>query len=138
MSELKFERLTNEVVLIDGKHYRMMSDEETAEFIWSPESGLTQRVADSLKGNHMQISYEPYELIDSGGVICPRCNERCKLLCPRSPNQHYGLPAFYICGNGHIGQVGVGQITPPNTASTPTNGGLIQAESSSTPAAIRG
>ena len=28
--------------------------------------------------------------------------------------------------------------TPPNTASTPTNGGLAQADNPSTPAAIRG
>lgn len=35
-----FERLTPEVILIDGKYYRAMTDEECADFIWgiSPEN----------------------------------------------------------------------------------------------------
>lgn len=31
----EFERVSEEVVLIDGKHYRVMSDEEVASFVWS-------------------------------------------------------------------------------------------------------
>ena len=36
MSE--FERVSHEVVLIDGKYYRLMSDEECAKFIWGEET----------------------------------------------------------------------------------------------------
>ena len=32
----EFERLSSNTVLIDGRHYRLMSDDECAEFIWSP------------------------------------------------------------------------------------------------------
>jgi len=33
----KFERLSPDTILLDGKHYRLMSDEESAEFIWEPK-----------------------------------------------------------------------------------------------------
>lgn len=34
-SQKDFERLSSEIVAIDGKYYRVMSDEEHANFVWS-------------------------------------------------------------------------------------------------------
>ena len=31
------ERLTEKIIIIDGKHYRLMTDEECADFIWKTE-----------------------------------------------------------------------------------------------------
>ena len=41
-----FERESDDVVLIDGKHYHAMSDLETADFVWG-SSGLTPRAPDT-------------------------------------------------------------------------------------------
>lgn len=38
-----FERLTPEVVLIDGKHYRAMNDDQAAGFIWGKEKPVAPR-----------------------------------------------------------------------------------------------
>jgi len=43
-----FERESDDVVLIDGRHYRAMSDEETADFVWGT-SGLTKHSAQADK-----------------------------------------------------------------------------------------
>ena len=37
-----FERLTEDVILVDGKHYQQMSDEQAASLIWG--SGITQNI----------------------------------------------------------------------------------------------
>lgn len=29
-----FERMSDEIVIIDGKHYQQMSDEQVASFVW--------------------------------------------------------------------------------------------------------
>jgi len=43
MSEnMVFERLSKEVVLIDGKYYKSMTDEESAEFIWGTNRAICE------------------------------------------------------------------------------------------------
>lgn len=51
-----------------------------------------------------------YDTLDAEGTTCPYCRLTVRLLS--HPDWHGGLPYFYVCTCGFIGQVGVGPVAP--------------------------
>lgn len=67
----EFERVSDEVVLIDGKYYRLMTDDEVRKFIWQENNASgeaaqqsVQRTADNVRQDH-----------------CPKCGEYIAHVC---------------------------------------------------------
>jgi hypothetical protein len=51
----------------------------------------------------------PYEVLPPNeNTTCPKCNAHPRLLC--AADWQPELPAFYVCGCGYIGQIGVGPV----------------------------
>lgn len=46
--EGEFERLSDDVILIDGKHYSEMGDDEVVKYIWGSNQSAQQRNAGEL------------------------------------------------------------------------------------------
>jgi hypothetical protein len=58
----------------------------------------------------------PYIARVQASSFCPGCAGRVTLLCH---SEGPGMPAFYICSCGFIGQVGVKMIRKPGTIRPP-------------------